>query len=289
MKNKLSILIILIFFVSPFSYSQKIRSKKIVKEFNNSNKLYVLKSDYNNKKLHTYNEDEFSFIDLVRVTWNNKDIIEINENDYNDLNDIKNNFFISITNINVTKHSGSVVVASQNSIIIQKGKVVNNDPSPNKVIYLYPINIDEINKGILPNRMQYSVTNLKYLLDNYDDNSKRDITSYKSEGYKNILKENTLYVRESKINDKLKNLDKLKKVYKYKIKLVNDYEWEEAVKTNKKGVVFIDYVSSNNYVNIYNAYNGKLIIGSVGVITSTFELLKGAFGYNKEFFTTTFK
>lgn len=235
------------------------------KRFLNAEELYVLDEDYNNVELTTSDGRKFTFYEIVKETWSNKKVIKIDFESYVKLKNAGDKFYISIENW-PTRH-GDFKTGDIYVIRIEAGRLKFTA----RLLYRMAINFEEMQEGILSERLIYGVQNIKSMLENYQDGSYRHKGVYKFKEYKQYFKENTLYLRKDQLELKYEDPAKIQKAYPYNFKIVTDDEWREVVKSGKEGVLYIDMVKTTanwtKAINIYHAQSGKLIIGSYGGIT----------------------
>ncbi len=211
-KVLLILLTINICFTTFETKAQEIKSKsKLHKEFTASKNLYVI-TEGNPKTYTTKNGESFTFFDLVKQNFSNKNLIAISESAYDKSDGVKDKFFVGITEFTVEE--GLKTLGGVNGVLIQKGK---SKYHPTKALYWMNLDLEEIENGIGVVRLKYAVENLKYILDNFDDKSFRSKLMYKRENYEKILASHTLYILKSDVYDKLSMSD-IKKYYSHNVK-----------------------------------------------------------------------
>ncbi|KAA9326048.1 hypothetical protein F0P94_16660 [Adhaeribacter soli] len=244
--------------------------KKLCKAFLEASELYLINTPFNSVKLTTGNGRTFTFEQLVQENWPSKKIIQIDEQDFNKLKNRNQKFHITITNWIVTTTDPNYAGALT-GLAIQRGKTGYYQTDH---LFWLLLPLDELKKGVVPERLIYAVENIRKILESSDDNSIFGNGFYKSADYKQILKSDTLYVKESHLSYYFNSPELVKKNYPYPFKIVNDEQWLKAIVESKPNVLFVDYVRSGNIplsnggwavgdrnaINIYQAKNGRLII-----------------------------
>ena len=260
-----SITLILSSFLVPVLHAQPL-DKVLNKEFLEAKELYLLDTEMTSVSMATSDGRTFTFEELVRENWPGKKVIKITPSKYDQLRQKNKKFHIYLAVF--TSQSGSIVhmTKAYDGILIQKGKVGNTSRS--KYLYFLSVNMDEISKGILAERMIYAVRNLRDILNNYKDNDYRNSYLYKVKDYKEYLKSHTLYLRRSELyEDKLNTRESISKLYPYDFEIVSDEEWMEAIMTKKENVLYLEHLGwgTSREVDVRTT-QGELLITSFGWI-----------------------
>lgn len=245
--------------------------KDLCKKFLEAKELYLINSPFNTIEFTTGNGRMFTFEQLVQENWPSKKIIKIDQEEFNDLKHRGQKFHIAFTTWIVTKNGTTGDGGALTGISIQRGKVAYLQ-SDHLFWFLLPVT--ELKKGIAPERLIYSVENIRKMLENYDDKSIYGDGIYKCADYKQVLKSDTLYVKENDLSYYDQTSEFLKTKYPYPFKIVTDEQWLKAVSESRPNVLFVDYFRSGdaplpnggwangiyNAANIYQAKGGRLII-----------------------------
>lgn len=250
--------------ISLLKVNGQIIKVNLCEEFLEAKELYVFDNKANTSTFTTSGGEQKTFLKLVEENWSDKKIILVDSDVYDKKKIVKSLFHISISTFEVSKNGAQV--SGIDGIILQKGK---SGRDPKKTLYWMNINYKEISEGVLSERLNYAVKNMKMMLDNYEDKSFRNGYVYKKEGFEDLLKTNTLYFRKSNLKQELQSESALKRHYSNKCQIVSNEEWAEAVKIKKEGVLFIELIRGGRYtaIDIYTAKDGELIIASYGWIS----------------------
>ena len=234
--------------------------RSLCEEFRNHDKIYIIDDDFNSKTFTSKKGEKFSFVSLVKKTWPKKEAILLSSKDYNKLDGVGQKFFITATIIKgVNYFKDSIRIGGA---VVQKGSF---GLSPFKVAVWINTNLDDIYKGILAERLIYAVQNAHDIIEGNPENYHNTLAYYKLNDLEDYLTENTLYIQKQKLSKKLlQNPEKIKKLYPYKIKIVSEEEWREAITGRLNGVLFADLIDgygldNKAVVQIFHANTGRLI------------------------------
>jgi hypothetical protein len=244
--------------------------KKLSKEFLAAKELYLINSPFNTIELTSGNGRKFTFEQLVQENWPDKKIVKIDKEGFNDLKNRGQKFHIAITTwVGSKSQTGSEFALE--GLTIQRGRagVLFSDH-----LFWFLIPKSELQKGIAPERLIYTVENIRKMLENYYVESIDGNGIYKSTDYEQVLKSDTLYVKENDLSYYFRTPELLKPKYPYPFRIATEEQWLRAVSEQRPNVLFLDYFRSGdaplpnggwahgyyNTANIYQAKGGRLII-----------------------------
>jgi hypothetical protein len=232
-------------------------NKKLCAEFRAAPDLYVIDIAINTKQLRTDSGEEISFVDLVRANWPDKNVVVMDRKEYDRMKGVAKVFYISLLNFRVLKDG--LEHSSMDGIAVKRGKwegVSSNS------LYWQSLNTDQIMQGVVPERMVIAVKSIAHMLKDPDDGSEREKYSYKAAGHKRVLKAKTLYIKESQVKDGLKK--DLKKLYPYKLELVSNEQWAQALASKQEDVLVLELITGNRVaaVDIHDPVEERIIVSA---------------------------
>lgn len=267
MKKHILVLFLLVFGLGRSANSQEIY-QYLFKQFNESENLYVINEKGYEIELTSTGGEKFSFISLVKKYFPEKNIVITTEEEYNNLKGKADFFHISISNISTYRYGTASQLGNKDydGIFIKQGKY-NGSINKRNSLYFYVLNLTEIFKGILPERLEYGMSNLAYITKTYKTGF-RSSYYYKVEDYKEYLKTHTLYLLKSQLNEEnAKNPASIKKLYNYNFKIVSDEELMDAIKTKKDKVIYLEPLGGAYSRAVYlQTTKGKLLVTTYGWI-----------------------
>lgn len=248
----------------------------LCKKFNEAADLYVLKNEADLQELTTTAGDVISFEKLVRQDWPDKNIILMEEKAYNKLDDVKDKFFITLSDFSIERDRGLYTSTSTiTMVLLQEGKTGTD---PKKTLAAIYLKLNEIEAGIVPERLAFAVASMKYQMSN-PGSGERTKYSYKATDIKDQLDNNTLYIRKTDLTSRLQDEGAVRAIYHHPFKLVSDAEWAAAITGAQADIIYAEFMPGGEYaaIDVRNANTGRVVASSFPWIIRGNRLIEESF------------
>gem|GEM_PF-3800202 len=239
-------------------------NKNLCREFRETSTLYVISSDSDTWTYPNMEGQQRTFVQLVKEVWPEKNIVVMDQEHYEAQEDVKQLFFVAVSDFMVSTEQSEVSTLSSivSMIFLKKGKIKYD---PDHTVYASYLDQFQIQYGVASSRFINALKEMRAQTD-HPEQGDRDKMNYTAEDFARKLHADTLYVQNKDVW--IKSLagatpeeKDLRDVYPYPLRLVSPEQWARVVDQRPEGVAYLEIIrgGSGAVVMIHEASDGALL------------------------------
>lgn len=257
MKNWMLTIFLVIVFISPTNLlAQKLKAD-LAQDFKSKKEIYLIDNGFNSRDFTTSDGRKVNFLSLIQQAWPEKKFIEITEEGYLAKENVQQLFHITLASFSV---SGDYSFSTRYGLLIQRGPTGKH---PTNALYWYDIDLKGFGAGVLAERLEITITNLKQILSNYEEPGFRSNYAYRCPGINEILASSVLYVEKGMVDTRSFGKKQLSDFYPYKVAEVSKEECMSVISKKKDNSIYVDRIlQGDTFTVMLYTGQGKLIMSS---------------------------